>query len=430
MKPLKHILVGIVGALLFLPLAQDGIRMMPEAKLQGFYQLAPKPEVGAFTWNHWFQGEFQEQFASRMEDHIGLRNYFVRIRNDYDYRLFRIPHARGFIQGKEGYLFEEDYILEYLGRYFIGESILETKLQKLKGAGEALKQVGIPLVLIIEPGKASFFPEYIPDLYDPLVKTMSNYDYVSRRITELEIPSIDLKVCFMQARDTSVYPLFPKYGMHWSVYGSALALDTMVNYIQSVIPADLPSFTFSGMELSDSPRYTDKDIADLLNLVFPLPGERLAYPVLTFDTVKPRKLNVLVVADSYFVNLVQLTAGHLFEGQEYWYYNSKIYPHIADDRNPVYVDKSNLHEKLQEFDLILLMVSEINLHCGFWNFADEVYQAFYPDYEDPPWYPYQNSILTTREWFRHVVSTAKERNVALGDAIIGNAKYMYDNKNR
>jgi len=219
--------------------------------------------------------------------------------------------------------------------------------------------------------------------------------------------------------------------MHWSIYGASLALDTLKRYIEQVSQTPLPEILTTEIRVSDSLIWTDRDIGDMLNLLFPLPGVTMAYPKIEFDTTNfTRSLSVLVVADSYYIYLINDLTENLYEEEEYWYYNSKIYPHIIDDREPVYVDKDNLKEKFREFDIILLMVSEINLHCGFWNFADEAYQAYFPDHSDPLWYPYENQIRNERVWFRYMVKKAKEKQTTLENIIRRDAKYLYQTENR
>lgn len=426
----KGSLLVAVMFLLLLPALQTKLHLVSERDLVGFFKPAlPEPDLTFFTWPHWFSGEFQQQITVKLEDHIGFRKTLFRIQNEYDYRLFRIIHAQGFVQGKQGYLFEEDYIHEFLGRYFIGPEILDSKLLKLAQLSRDLSKSGIPFVLVFEPGKASFYPEYIPDRYHPELRTESNYDYVLHKSEDLEISVVNLNRYFLQMKDTARYPLFPKYGMHWSIYGSVVAMDTLFRYVEAVTGTDLPAITISDPEVSDSMRWTDKDIGELLNLILPLPGERLAYPLLNFDTTVPKKLSILVIADSYYINIIRNSSGQLFKNHEYWYYNSKLYPHIIDDQNPVYIDKTNLKEKLLSFDVVLLMVSEINMHCGFWNFAEEAYLAFHPDHQDPPWYPSQNTILNNREWFNYIVSKARSNHISTGDAIIRDAKFIYNTKN-
>ena len=430
MRYLKTIWLILILLLLTLPWAQQQLALVQEKPLIGFFKLQPRPEWKFFTWHRWFSGEFQEAFESRLEDHIGFRPSLFRVQNEYDYRLFGIGHAEGFVRGKNGVMFEEDYIHEYTGEYFIGETPIRVKMEKLKAVQQQLDSMGTAFVLVFEPGKAGFAPENIPERFFWRETGTTNYEIYVKEASRLDLPVINLQEYFLLMKDTSRYPLYPQYGMHWSIYGASLAMDTLKRYIEKVRNIRLPEMVVEEIRVSDSLRWTDKDIADLLNLIFPLQASEMAYPKISFDTTQaPPGLSVLVVADSYYINLINDYTPHLYDYQEFWYYNNKLYPHIGDDREPVYVDKSDLKNKLTTFDVVMLMVSEINLHCGFWNFADEAYKAFYPDHQDPPWYAYENQIRNERIWFRYMVEKAKNNHTTLENAIKRDAKFLYKTEN-
>jgi hypothetical protein len=216
--------------------------------------------------------------------------------------------------------------------------------------------------------------------------------------------------------------------MHWSIYGVALATDSLIKFIEKDLPGTIPSMKIGEIELSESLRYTDNDIGNMLNLILPLPGVQAAYPRIRFENdPEKKKLSVLVIADSYYLNIVNEIGDKIFRKQEYWYYNSKVYPAIIDNENPVYIDKSDLKKKLSEFDVILLMTSEINMHCGFWNFIEEVYQAFHPEYMESHVYEKENLIRNSREWFRFMVGKARKQGLTLEEMIRIDAEYNFFN---
>jgi|WetSurMetagenome_2_1015567.scaffolds.fasta_scaffold103051_2 hypothetical protein len=428
MNFLKHILLFLFLVILFVPLIQINYHPVTEEKLNGYFILKDEPDLKKFTWHRWFDGSFQDLYSKGTEDHIGLRNSLFRIHSQYDFTLFGISHAQGFIKGKNNYLFEEDYIYEYTGKYFIGKNTIDRKFNKLKVIQEELKAMNISLIPVIEPGKASYYPEFIPDHYNPEKRALSNHDYFLELFKTLKINYLDLNRYFLQLKKQTPYPLFPKYGMHWSLYGVTLATDTLIKFIQKDHPGTIPSMKIGEIELSDSLRYTDNDIGNILNLVFPLPKVQAAYPQVTFENDPGmKKLSVLVIADSYYLNIVNGTADKIFGKQEYWYYNSKLYPDIIDNENPVYIDKSDLKKKLSEFDVILLMTSEINMHCGYWNFIEEAYQALHPEYMESHVYDIENLIRNQREWFRFMVGKARRQGATLEEMIRIDAEYSFYN---
>jgi hypothetical protein len=420
MKVVKCLLLPVFLGMLLMPYLQTRYHLAREPELFGIIKKADLPDIKEFTWKGWFAGEFQDEMSTGVNDNLGFRNTLIRINNQYDFSLFRIIHAEGFIAGKKGYLYEEDYINEYTGKYFIGRSTIDLKVRRLKAVQEELKRLGTRLLFIIEPGKASFFPEYIPARYHPGRRTLSNMDYMKRRLDAEQAEYIDLNSWFLAMKDTSRYKLFPEYGMHWSIYSVALVVDSLSCYLRDRYGEAVPGFTVSGMEVSKAPRNSDRDIADMLNLVFPLKDVSAAYPGIRYDTVRPT-LCVIGVADSYFNNIYYDYAPHLFAHTEFWYYNSTLY--YKDSYGDEKVDHSNLLDKFRDTDLILLMVSEINAHCGFWNFIDQAYEALFPPPADTWCYRYENQIRNERWWFRGMVREAGAEGTTLEQAIRRNAAY-------
>jgi hypothetical protein len=429
MRTVKVSLFFLLLLLLSAPLLHLTLKVFREPELHGYYHQTDPPSLTLFSPKKWFSTEFQDQFSTRLTDHTGLRNSLIRVRNQYDYSLFGMIHAKGFIQGKCGYLFEEDYIHEYNGDFFIGKAVIDKKLSRLKNVSDTLRAYNIPLLLVYEPGKASFYPEYIPRRFHPEHRTQTNYDYFVKRSRELAIPFMDMNSYFLKMKDTSRYPLFPRYGMHWSLYAVPVAVDTLSRWIESATGKELPNFSSRYLDTSLTPRGTDNDIGELLNLACPLKPTPGAYPSIVFQKEPVKALSALIIADSYYLNIVEDYGRQLFKSQDYWYYNKKVYPYQNHDP-PRYVDKSNLREKLKQYDVVLLMVSEINLHCGFWNFADESFLAFYPEIEDPQIYAIENEIRNDRDWFRFMVNKARVQEKPLEEMIRCDAEFTFNTNNQ
>jgi hypothetical protein len=419
----KRVIFILVLVVLFIPLLLMKYPVIREKNLFGHFTVRNMPKLTNISREGWFSAQYQEEITAGFNENIGLRKTLIRINNQFDYSLFRTIHAEGFIAGKNGYMYEEDYIKEYTGKYFIGKTALDKKLEKLYDVQQLLKKQGIDLILVFEPGKATFYPEYIPTRYQVKKRTLSNYDYSRTKLKALGMNYLDLSSWFLSLKDTSKYDLFPRFGMHWSIYGMTLAVDTLSRYISAVHGARLPGFYIKETEIAAEPRSTDNDIEEMTNLLFPLPSGTYAYPVNVFgpDTIN-RDLNVLVVGDSYYRSIKDNFSQFLFKTDTFWYYNSKVYPHIHTDL--VYVDHSDLLRKLQQYNVILLMVSEINLHCGFWNFVDQAYAALHPGYRDSYIYRCENDIRNERSWFRFMVSKAFNESRPLERLIKADATYL------
>ncbi|MBE0648600.1 MAG: hypothetical protein IH596_12560 [Bacteroidales bacterium] len=429
MTGLKSGFLAFILVVISLPFFQKELAVVREPSLYGYFRNARMPGLDSLTWNHWFNESFQSQAEQAIEDQVGFRKSLIRIYNEQDYCLFGVANADGFIRGKKGYLYEEEYILEYTGRYFIGKRTIEKKLRKLKAVQEKLRNQGTELIMIIEPGKASFYPEYIPDHYLVRGRTLSNYDYMVQKCTDMQIPFLDLNSYFMEMKESSPYPLFPKYGMHWSIFGATLAVDTLNKYISKQASVHVPAFEVTEVTITDKMRSTDNDIEKTLNLIADLPETELAYPEIRFgsDTVD-KELKMLVIGDSYYNSIKEMFSENCYLRDDFWYYNRKVYPFIHVDGHDVVHD--DLRDRIQGYNVILLLSSEINLHCFFWNAVDQLYAELFPANPDSWFSTYENGIRNDRGWFRFAVKQAKENFTTLERMIAREAAYqVYQNFN-
>lgn len=432
MKTINKVIFGLVVLLISLPLLQYFTGFANLKPIAGYYKLSPAPSFENLNEKTWIEGAFQNEFASRAGDHLGFRQILYRIRNQCDLSCFGIVSTKGYIKGGKGYYFQEDYIREYTGEYFIGSDLIRKKLQKLRDVQDSLEAKGVHLLVVIEPGKASYYPELIPQRYLKYRQRETNYTLIAKLLADYQIHHLDLNKWFMQMKDSSVYPLFGPYGMHWSVYGEYLAADTLYRALEKQQGTPMPEIEITDIVKSDVLHETDYDIGIMLNLLWKLPRTSLFYPRAIVKREKAdESKKMLVIADSYYKTLLTDLPWPLFVNSEYWWYNSKVYPFIDDFNDPVNVDKTNLVNRYGRYGTILLMSSEINLHSVFWKFMDEAYSAFHPGYYEPPIYNYVNSLLCDNVWFETTTGSVRKNKRPLRLQIHDDAEWIYrQEKNR
>lgn len=363
---------------MLLPYAQYKFNFIRLKPLDGAYKLADKPDVKWFTWKSWFNEKFQQDFNKSIEDNSGFRNLFIRINNQLDYSFFRLTGTHKAIIGISDCLYEEGYILDYTGSNFVGKDSINRELIRAKWLQDYLKkEKNIDLIFVFEPGKASFFPEYIPERYHPQQKTISNYLYYSRQCKTIGINYLDLNAWFIAMKDTSTFPLFPKYGVHWSTYAMYLATDTLIKFIEKTSNIDLANISFNKINVCKDLKDVDFDIELTLNLLFPLPHETMAYPEINIQSSsKKSRPNVLTIADSYYWSIYNSKIPQqIFNNHQFWYYNTTIYPDIYGD-NAKFVDHSKDKENIEKQDILLVMITEMNLNKAFFGFVDRIYSIY------------------------------------------------------
>jgi len=427
-KLIEKILVFLLILAIALPALQKQFNLIPERELEGDFYLAEKPSL---SWSSWYNSEFQANFDNYLEDHIGFRNFFVRVNNQIDYSFYRIPHAEGVVVGKEDQLFEYDYIRAYTGGDFIGEKLIDKKIRMLRFLQVHLKEAfNIDFVLVFEPGKASFYSEYIPDEYLQHERENTNYDWFVKKANEYNVNYINLNEYFTQLKGTTPYPLYPQYGTHWSIYGMSFAVDSMIRYIEKIRGIDMPEANIDTMQVEKHARRPDYDVGKTLNLLFRLrEKEPLAYPVYRFEE-KPNhtKPMVLVVGDSYYWNIFNTRIpNNLFKNEAFWYFFSQVYPDSYFKPKSVY--DLDIKGEVEKQDVIFLMITERFLYKFSWSFLEKAYGLYAPVSEYDQLLTYINEILSYDPWFNDVIRKARERNITLGEMLEIEASYEYQQQN-
>ncbi len=417
---IKHVFFGIILILLLLPALQFRFKFITEKPLYGGFDLEQAPSLKWFTWRTWFSEIFQTRINKAVEDNIGFRNFFVRLNNQVNYSLYKVSENQNIVIGKNNCIFEEGYILACLGRNFIGKSVINEKLRRTKWVQDYLKkEKNIDLIIVFEPGKGSFHEKYIPDRYQVNDKQLSNYDYYVQRCRETGIRHIDLSKYFISLRGTCKYPLFPLYGVHWSTYGMTLAADTIVRYIEGIRNIDMPEFDWSEVVVTNQNKDVDVDwdAEQAMNLLFRLPYATMAYPQIKFlDTVGKTKPRVLTIADSYYWSMFNSQIPqHCFRDHQFWYYYQRVYPYIWDDTH--LVSNLNAREEVEKQEVILVMITEMNLYRAFWSFTDDLYSWYYPGFKEDPVYYSRNSVISTDHWLRNAIVRSKKEKISVEEAI-------------
>lgn len=325
--------------------------------LKGAYKTTKIP---VFKFSSFRNLEFQEKFEKYIEDHIGLRPQIVKLTNQLNYSLFKELNPQGVVVGKENYLFEIPYIMTQAGKDYLGHDRLEKISSTLKWLQHELNHDSIYLLVVLAPDKVTFMPEYLPEKFQNREADSTNYKIFAQLLKEHSIPHIDFNPLFLAWKDTSRYPLFPKYGTHWSSYGWYLAADTLVRKLEGMSAKKLNSILVEEIEVSTKLRDTDYDIGESLNLLQKLPGHPMAYPKLKFES-KYHKPDALVIGDSYYVNIA--TSGipkGIFNVHDFLYYNKRVYsnnnkevklPEDFKNYNFVIIEATTANIKLLKYGL-------------------------------------------------------------------------------
>ncbi|MCO6460674.1 MAG: hypothetical protein J5I59_04670 [Saprospiraceae bacterium] len=359
---------------LFAPMIQWSLHIFKGGELKGAVENAPDVD---FSIKGWFSGDYQHNKEKYLNDWFGFRNDLVRLHNQIDYSFFGTTNANSVVIGKDRYFFEKGYIDAYYGTNFIGDSLIADRVHKLSMLADTLGKLGKHIIIVEAPNKVRFYPEMIPDyLRKPMVP--GNYESFSREFNAEKLKVFDCNAYFAKLRDTVSFPLFTKYGTHWSMYGAGFVMDSLQKLVAEVSLSELPLCTKT-IDISDVPRYTDADITEGMNLFSRFRGGNFAYPQYhTEENFTPIPLKIVSISDSFYWSMIYLGFQNMYQGNQFWYYYTDIWPdRFLPNSQKMSVSDINLQDEINHTDIFIMMSSEVNLSNIGFSFVEQAYDLYF-----------------------------------------------------
>jgi hypothetical protein len=420
----KTYLWGLAMVLLTIPMVKQCFFPWEPWALNGSFSVQEKPE---FSWAGWFSGDYQDAQQEYDRQHIGFRPALIRMYNQSQYSLHGHTDANGVVIGKEGYLYEHVYINAYVGKDFKGEDYIKERVRLLSIVEDSLRAHGVELIVVLAPGKATFYPEYLPEGVERSDST--NYTSYQQRFREFETPLIDANQWFRNTKETSQYPLVPKNGIHWSHYGELLLADSLADRIEHILARPMPDIAWDEVDMSSKMKYRDQDVEDGMNLVFDIPDLEMAYPVYRYENQGQDDVKVICVADSYYWGLYNLGySTEVLGGGQFWYYGKEAFS--SEFSAPKKIEEMDVYAEVLKNDAVVLMSTDYNLNRFAFGFVDLMYDAFNPDGEslrsqyDERVEAYMEQIRNTPDWLQAVADQAAREGVTVEESIRNNAEFM------
>jgi hypothetical protein len=383
LKTAKGRLFFFLLLIILLPLLQNTFNVVESGKLNG--AMASHPDV-QFTPATWWDGSYQEKKTAFINDSVGFRPDLVRMTNQINFWVFKkLPN--GIYIGKDGYLFMKDYVDEYEGREYPGDNSIRASLIKLKLIQDTLERMDKTFIFAYAPGKPYFMPENIPwSLRHAGGPQTSNYTAFRRLGDSLKIRQLDFNALLMAMRDTSKNILYTMQGIHWSLYASLLATDTLIKFIERERNIKMPRLIITKLSHPDTTKFPDNDLEKLSNLVFPMKKEKLCYPEYHYDTGSTKsKPKIIFIGDSFGGQWIgNEFPQNVSTNWEYWYYFNWVW----NQQNPTKAANEirsgyNWQKPLLDADCVIFIYNPVNLQeqTAPTEFIEKAYSYFYPDKE-------------------------------------------------
>lgn len=437
MKTIKKIWFLALLLLLFLPMLQWWLHFADEKPLDGAFVETPKPVV---TLKTLYEETAQDSLTTWFTEQCGFRRTMIRLNNQLLYSAFGKISAIGPVKSKNGKTFiEESYIISYTGETFIGEERIRQTSRQLKLIQDMLRTKGVTLLPVFTVGKASYYPELIPDKYLSRSRGTNNYQVYLKALQEQGVEMIDFNRYFCDRKDQFEHPLYCDLSAHWTVYAASVAMDSLVRYMESKngqqqAHAYIESFDQDGLMNQDD------DLYRMMNLLLPLPHNTIDNPHFGFtEGYKPK---VLAISDSYWWTVWAWNVAlpeNLFSNSGFWFYNKTVYP----ERDGQNVDALDYKKEIESQEFVLLVCTEATNHLWPYGFIERYLSGYdnvfrwknpgdydetdriYNEYRDSEIRRISENIKASPEWYDSVKKQAEEKGVSLEQSLWDNAEYTY-----
>ena len=438
MNTFKKIWFLVLLVVLFLPMMQTCFHLVDEKPLDGAFVGAKKPVVNLNTL---FHETAQDSLMTWCTEQSGFRKSMIRLNNQLLYTAFGKVSALGPVKGKDGKtFFEESYIVSYIGETYIGEDKIDYNTRQIKLIQDMLRTKGITLLPIFVLGKASYYPELIPDKYIAKRHETNNYQEYLKAFENQGVEMIDFNRYLCGKKGTEEHPIYCDISAHWTVYAASLAMDSIVRYLENKTQQMQAHFYIEGFDTTYL-MYQDDDLCRMMNLMFPLKHNTIDQPKFGFtEGYKPK---VLAISDSYWWTVWAWNVAlpeNLFSNGGFWFYNKTIYP----ERTPVQnVESVDYKQEIENQDFVLLVCTEATNHLWPYGFLERYLSAYDKaiqqktvenyDAADSLYLAYRNAeinhiidcIKASPEWLQNVEKQAEDKGISVEQSLWDNAEYTY-----
>ena len=414
--------------------------------LQGFTRVVKLKPLSPYTSNivvekqdltfkTYLDGSYQEYLGNLARQNTGFREFFSRCHNQVAYSCFGKIANKNVVKGKHDEFFLKGNMDDVTGKLLKSRygTVENAKADAQKNVRETLTLIdtlrlhGTQFLFIFCPTKPAVYPEYMPDSFKDSISDFSLADYYIELFEENDIPHIDFYNYFKAIKNTFPYPLYTRFGSHWSEATIPFVADSILRKLEAEM-----GYHFPAMELIDpnlTRDYSDQDgeLETSIDLLLPLCKPKASRPVFTLqDTLGKDRPNLLIVGDGYFTPLQGSCFVDAFNQWDFWLYNQTSIS-SRPELNWKYLNQlSNTAETLEQADIVIALNTSnylFNFMSGFAQSALELYENGGTK-EQAAILSIMESIKNDPQWYGSIQQQAQERGISVEENLRKNAVYV------
>lgn len=358
----KHIISAVALMLIvWSPLILVHFDLLEEITLHGVEDKADNTKAQL----SWWDGSYQATIEKNLVEEAELKKYMIKLKNQFQYSLF------GKINANHIYEYNGQMFRFYCSSYnedwtFVGKDSLQSCVNELVKLQNYLGKEKCPIITLFAPVKSRYYSELLPEK-NVCKGNNTNYEFLLNALEKSDISYIDFNNYFVRNKGKFDAAIFANGGIHWTKYAGALAMDSLVNFVSLLKGIEFDKFD---CELYDCGGYNelDMDLYNACNLLSPMTDTSLRCVSFSPNIRSGRKINAVIVADSYFFVVEQTELRKLIftEDSDYHYYFNTT---RDADINFYHIDHEKIYRQLQTADCVILLQDLVNTEQFGFGFA-------------------------------------------------------------
>lgn len=297
-----------------------GMLFLPEGQAAANQRLAPVPVF--IEADGKINPQALQQTTDYIADHFAFRQQMITANAKLNAALFHVSTEDSVLLGKEGWLFYQQTTEDYLHTAPLSDRQLYGAAHTFALMQEYLTARGIRLFVTVAPNKASLYPEYLPNIGQPLDR-QADIDRLTPLLAAEGIAYVDLFAALRSQRtqdNTAAHEfLYHRLDSHWNARGAALAHDTLITALGKTDQA----FFFPGDYV-----FCQNHKGDLYEMLYPAGKELDENIQFEREPVFSYSSNFHSAEDQYIETQNPFKTGSLFMFRDS--FGNALYPFLAD----------------------------------------------------------------------------------------------------
>ncbi|MBV9654068.1 MAG: hypothetical protein JOZ42_05850 [Acetobacteraceae bacterium] len=288
----------------------------------------------------------------------------IRWKNQLYYSAFGMSGMPGIIVGAGNQLYQPEYLKEFCARRVEDYGAkAEAWAAKIRTMQDFFQTRGKLFLYVITPSKPAVYPSVVPPGYPCPSTEQARREKLPMWTATLDragVHYVDTASLVAQARDAYPISMFPRGGVHWNRLAASLGAQAVTAAANRLRGGQLLTpFTIT-WERAFTPEQSDRDILDILNLMYP--DKRYEVPVVALHSDPPpecRPARITEVAGSFLFllddALMSVACPPVISNWFYW--DLKHFRFPGGTTNPLPVDAAERSRALLT-DLDLMIYEE------------------------------------------------------------------------